>query len=277
MISSYVMTQANCVGAEVVDDGIGMAAYTMDSHNCQRIVVNGQVKNEGDVQIGTTGPYPIAYRSIVPKQAECRNLLVPVCLSASHIAFGSIRMEPVFMVLGQSSATAAVMAIDAKTDIQQINVQQLRKKLTDRPLVDNRIFEILVDNDDREHVAITGDWETFRWACYGQDMLRSKGDGSVKYIPEIPRKGQYNVYLYLSKSEGLASEIPVSVFDGKNTVEQIVKPDEMIVQGQTSGEWVSLGKYHLPKGKKGNITVHSKQANGIIPADAVILVPVSPQ
>jgi hypothetical protein len=140
-------------------------------------------------------------------------------------------------------------------------------------LVDNRIFEILVDNDDREHVAITGDWETSRWPCYGQDMLRSKGDGSVKYIPEIPRKGQYDIYLYLSKTEGLASEIPVSVFDGKNTVEHMVKPAEMIVQGQTSGEWIPLGKYHLPKGKKGNITVHAKQASGIIPADAIILVP----
>jgi hypothetical protein len=101
MIGNYVMTQANCEGKVVVEDGIAMAAYTMDSHNCQRIVVEKDgmrmVKNEGNVEIGGFGPYPISYRSLIPKEKECRNLLVPVCLSASHIAYGSIRMEPVFI------------------------------------------------------------------------------------------------------------------------------------------------------------------------------------
>jgi hypothetical protein len=112
MIGEYVMTEANCTGKLKVEDGIGMAAYTMDSHNCQRVIVKGMVKNEGDVQVGGFPPYPVSYRSIIPKQNECANLLVPVCLSASHIAYGSIRMEPVFMVLGQSAAEAATMAID---------------------------------------------------------------------------------------------------------------------------------------------------------------------
>jgi len=129
MISDYVMTQHNCQGREVVEDGIGQAAYTMDSHNCQRLVVNGMVKNEGDVQVGGFGPYPVSYRSIVPRKSECTNLLVPVCLSASHIAYGSIRMEPVFMVLGQSAATAACMAIDSKTAVQDINVKTLQTLL----------------------------------------------------------------------------------------------------------------------------------------------------
>jgi hypothetical protein len=129
MISDYVMTQHNCQGREVVKDGIGQAAYTMDSHNCQRLVVNGMVKNEGDVQVGGFGPYPVSYRSIVPKKTECTNLLVPVCLSASHIAYGSIRMEPVFMVLGQSAATAACMAIDSKKSVQDIDVKSLQKLL----------------------------------------------------------------------------------------------------------------------------------------------------
>jgi FAD dependent oxidoreductase len=78
---------------------VGMAAYTMDSHNCERLVVNGMVKNEGNVEKGGFGPYPVSYRALIPKAAECNNLYVPVCLSASHIAYGSIRMEPVFMVL----------------------------------------------------------------------------------------------------------------------------------------------------------------------------------
>ena len=129
MVGPYVMTQHNCQGREKVTDGIGLAAYTMDSHNCQRVVVNGMVKNEGDVQVGGFPPYPVSYRSIVPKPGEATNLLVPVCLSASHIAYGSIRMEPVFMVLGQAAATAAVMAIRANTTVQQVDVQALRRRL----------------------------------------------------------------------------------------------------------------------------------------------------
>ena len=129
MIGEYVMTQHNCEGDEVVEDGVGLAAYTMDSHNCRRLVVNGMVQNEGDVQEGGFGPYPVSYRSIVPKKQECQNLLVPVCLSASHIAYGSIRMEPVFMVLGQSSALAACAAIDAKKPVQDIDVKRLQEQL----------------------------------------------------------------------------------------------------------------------------------------------------
>jgi len=129
MIGSYVMTERNCIGKEVVADPIGMAAYTMDSHNVQRIVVNGMVKNEGNVEVGKFPPYPIAYRAITPKQKECANLLVPVSLSASHIAFGSIRMEPVFMLLGQSAGVAAVQAIDQHQAVQQIDYQKLKEEL----------------------------------------------------------------------------------------------------------------------------------------------------
>src|SRR5688500_10772665 len=118
MVSDYVMSEKNCRRREVVPDSVGMGAYNMDSHHVQRYVTaEGFVRNEGDVQVGAR-PYPISYRSIRPRGDECENLLVPVCLSASHIAFGSIRMEPVFMVLGQSAATAAVHAIDGQTSVQ---------------------------------------------------------------------------------------------------------------------------------------------------------------
>src|SRR5437879_384835 len=101
----------------------------MDSHNCQRIVRDGHVENEGDVQVGGFPPYPISYRALVPKAGECENMLVPVCLSASHIACGSIRMEPVFIVLGQSAATAATLAIDEKQSVQKIDYKQFRERL----------------------------------------------------------------------------------------------------------------------------------------------------
>jgi hypothetical protein len=135
MVGEYVMTQANCQGRKVAEDSIGRAAYGMDSHNCQRVVVNGMAKNEGDVQVGGFPPYPVSYRSILPRRTECVNLLVPVCLSASHIAYGSIRMEPVFMVLAQAAATAAVMSIDSRKSLHRLDVRALDKKIADDPLV----------------------------------------------------------------------------------------------------------------------------------------------
>lgn len=129
MVGEYVMTQDNVTGDEVVSDSIGMAAYGMDSHHIQRVVEDGMVKNEGDIQVHGFSPYPISYRSLVPKAEEVTNLLVPVALSASHIAFGSIRMEPVFMVLGQSAATAAAIAIEDQTGVQEVDYQKLQKQL----------------------------------------------------------------------------------------------------------------------------------------------------
>ncbi len=137
MIADVVMTQKHCQGEDVVADAVGMAAYTMDSHNVQRYVQDGRVLNEGDVEVGGFPPYPISYRAIRPKKKECVNLLVPVCLSASHIAYGSIRMEPVFMILGQSAATAAVQAIQQAVPVQAIDYARLRKRL----LADGQILE----------------------------------------------------------------------------------------------------------------------------------------
>ncbi|MCP5523773.1 MAG: FAD-dependent oxidoreductase [Verrucomicrobiales bacterium] len=130
MVADTVMTQHHCQGREVADDPIGLAAYGMDSHNVQRYVdTEGHARNEGDVEVGGFQPYPISYRAMTPKARECTNLLVPVCLSASHIAFGSIRMEPVFMVLGQSAATAAVQAIEQDVPVQRIDYPRLRQRL----------------------------------------------------------------------------------------------------------------------------------------------------
>lgn len=136
MKSDYIMTEHNCTGKYKVDDGIGLAAYTMDSHNCQRIVINGMVKNEGDVQVGGFPPYPVSYRSIIPSINDCFNLLVPVCLSATHIAYGSIRMEPVFMVLAQSAALAASISIDNNQSVQKVDVKFMQQKLAKDPLFD---------------------------------------------------------------------------------------------------------------------------------------------
>ena len=111
----FVMKEADALGQTSVPDPIGMGSYALDAHNAQRYVkADGFVQDEGDIGVHPDKAYSIAYGSILPKEAECNNLLVPVCMSSSHIAYGSIRMEPVFMILGQSAATAAVLAIDRK-------------------------------------------------------------------------------------------------------------------------------------------------------------------
>ncbi|WP_229249420.1 FAD-dependent oxidoreductase [Dyadobacter sandarakinus] len=130
MLGKEVMTENETLGKKAVSESVGMGSYSLDAHNAQRYVKeDGFVQNEGDIGVHPKTPYAISYASLVPKKEECQNLLVPVCLSASHIAYGSIRMEPVFMILGQSAASAAVQAIDAKIAVQDVDYGQLRTQL----------------------------------------------------------------------------------------------------------------------------------------------------
>jgi hypothetical protein len=141
MIGAYIMTEHELLKERPTPDPVGMGSYGIDSHNIQRYIVSpgpdAYVQNEGDIGVSTNGPYSIAYGSLVPKKGQADNLLVPVCVSSSHIAFGSIRMEPVFMILGQSTATAAVLAIDGKTAVQDVPYAKLREQL----LKDKQILE----------------------------------------------------------------------------------------------------------------------------------------
>ena len=130
LIGEYVMTDRNCRGLTSPVDPIALASYTMDSHNAERYVnAGGAVRNEGDVQIGISTPYAVSYGAITPQEGEASNLLVTSAISASHIAYGSIRMEPVFMELGQAAGTAAVMAITGGTSVQDVNYAALQQRL----------------------------------------------------------------------------------------------------------------------------------------------------
>jgi FAD dependent oxidoreductase len=133
MVSDFVMTEPYLTAAQPTPDPIGMGSYAMDSHNVQRVVDGrGHVRNEGNIEVHPDRPYPISYRAIVPKAAQADNLLVPVALSASHIAYGSIRMEPVFMILGESAGVAAVLAIDEQNAVQDVRYSSLRRVLLRR-------------------------------------------------------------------------------------------------------------------------------------------------
>lgn len=130
MKGEFIMKEADALGKTQVPQPVGMGSYSLDAHNAQRFVqANGFVQNEGDIGVKPDKPYSIAYGSILPKESQCGNLLVPVCMSSSHIAYGSIRMEPVFMILGQSAATAAVLAIEKKVTPQRLDYRVLEKSL----------------------------------------------------------------------------------------------------------------------------------------------------
>ena len=132
MVGGTVMTQHHCQGRIVTERSVGMAAYGMDSHHVQRHLDDrGHVKNEGDVQVSGFKPYPIDMGAILPKRDECENLLVPICVSATHIAYGSIRMEPVFMVLGQSAASIAMEAVRSQVGVHEVDYEAVRKRLLD--------------------------------------------------------------------------------------------------------------------------------------------------
>ncbi len=130
MIGGFVMTENELLKKKPTPESVGMGSYTMDSHNVRRYVTEkGNVQNEGDIGVHLK-PYEISYRSLVPKKGQADNLLVPVCLSSSHIAYGSIRMEPVFMILSQSAATAAVLSIGKNTSVQDLPYADLQSRLT---------------------------------------------------------------------------------------------------------------------------------------------------
>ncbi|MGE3807567.1 MAG: FAD-dependent oxidoreductase, partial [Gemmataceae bacterium] len=278
MIGPYVMIEQNCRGKRVAADPVGLAAYTMDSHNTQRYVTKeGHVRNEGDVQVGGFPPYPISYRSIVPEAGQCTNLLVPVCLSASHIAYGSIRMEPVFMVLGQSAATAAAHAIDAKVDVQKVDYAKLRERL----LADKQVLEwngggnalsldvrklpgIVVDDSAARlqgFAAKSFSVGPYVGAGYRHDNNEKRGEQSARFTPELPRAGKYEVRLAYSANPNRATNVPVTVVhaDGKTELK--------INQRQTppiDKTFLSLGTFRFDKGQAGHVEIGNANVDGYV-------------
>ncbi len=286
MVSDTVMTEHHCRGARTVPDSIGLAAYGMDSHHVQRVVKDGQIINEGDVQVGGFSPYPISYRSIHPVVAECVNLLVPVCLSASHIAYGSIRMEPVFMVLGQSAATAAVMAIERGCTIQQVPVGELQERLRlggqilqwSAPRVavldPTRLRGLVLD--DRDAVR-EGEWpESTRGSerrvgtGYVHDGNVGKGEKSARWTVRVPAAGEYEIYLVHVPNENRATNVPVELRSGSAPA-MVVR----VNQRSAFGDGFSpLGRVKLSPDVPLLVTVRTAGTDGFVVLDGLQVVPV---
>ncbi len=279
-----VMHQGHCQGRERVADPVGMAAYTMDSHHVQRYVdAEGFARNEGDVQVGGFPPYPIGYGAILPKASECSNLSVPVCLSATHIAFGSIRMEPVFMVLGQSAATAAVLAIEGGSTLQGVD----RKRLGERLSADKQVLEWKGGGGAGEPVVLKGAHQddpaavlegfqnvsvsakSFVGAGYRHDGNAEKGAQRARFKVKVSRSGRFEVRLWYPPNANRATNVPVSVrFEGG---EKVVKIDQRRVDA--GGAFRVLCVLDLTEGSVVEVLVSNEGTDGFVVVDAVELSP----
>jgi len=290
MIGRYVMTEHDCLSTRETPEPVGMGSYTIDSHNCQRYITpEGYVQNEGDIGVRTGGPYQIAYGALVPKAEECTNLLVPVCASASHIAFGSIRMEPVFMILGQSAATAAALAVDGGIPVQDVDYSQLRERL----LADGQILEYDGPRGragphrrkgldpsslpgavlDDGAAATEGFWKPssstagFVGSVYLHDDDINKGASMITWRFSPPDPGRYEVRLSYTPHGNRASNVPVSV----------VRNGEMLLQTRidqrekppVDDHWVRLGSFPAVEGDEVTVTLTNANTDGYVIADAV--------
>jgi hypothetical protein len=288
MVSEYVMTQHNCQRQVTAEDSVGMGAYNMDSHNCQRYVdPNGFARNEGDVQVGVP-PYPISYRAIRPKKTECENLLAPVCLSATHIAYGSIRMEPVFMVLGQSAATAAAFAIDDNVALQDLSYAKLNERL----IADEQVLELVpaekhagsgkhIDPKtlpglvlDNDNARLSGDWKSssvnagFVGADYLHDQNLGKGTATAAFVFAVKTAGKYNVRVAYTVNGNRAKNVPVTVRTGDRTTNFTLNE-----QQPTEGDGLfTLAEVDAPSGEV-TITISNAGTDGYVIVDAVQLLP----
>jgi hypothetical protein len=183
-------------------------------------------------------------------------------------------MEPVFMVLSQSASQAAIYAIDHDTSVQDVSVSAIKKALLSNPLANGSTPDIIVDDNEKSHVTIGGNWLIGKNG-YGPTMLINDTNKatpkSVKYNPVIKRAGKYGVYIYSSSSN--KKPFQINVFDGKQAKKIIIDPATLQVEGQTSGEWLPLGKYLMPMGRSGWVQVSTIHPNDQIQADAVLFVP----
>ena len=288
MVGHYVMTQHNCQGRKVSAQPVGLAAYTMDSHNVQRHVgEDGFVHNEGDVQVGGFSPYPIDYGSLVPKKAECSNLLVPVCLSATHMAFGSIRMEPVFMVLGQSAATAAMQSIRQNVDVQDVNYDVLRKRLEDDAQVlawngpkktsaigiDPRSLSgIVIDDEQAERIgfdSFSTSAGPFIGIGYRHDGNDGKGRQTAVFAATITDPGKYAVRLAYAPFSNRSTNTPITVTHSGDVTTFVVNQRTTPAQAP----FVAVAELTLSAGKI-SVTVANDDTDGYVIIDAVQLLPL---
>lgn len=292
MLSELVLTEHHTFGRKVAENSVGLGSYGTDVHEIRRIVKDGVVAREGKVAGGRGGfgPYQIGYGAIVPKEKECDNLFVTFALSASHTAFASIRMEPVFMVTSQSAATAACLAIQDGVSAQRVSYARLKERL----LSDGQILEWQSSNrktaskltspDELSGIALddsaadyAGEWVSSN----GQPPLLGKAykhDGnqrqqvlSARFVPEMPEAGEYELRLLYTPHENRSTRTRVTVNTGTSTETILVNQRDPVFENQVPR---SLGTFRFEAGEKGTITISNEGANGYVVVDGIQLVPI---
>jgi hypothetical protein len=285
MVGAFVMTENELTKKKPTPDSVGMGSYTIDSHNVRRYVTpEGNVQNEGDIGVPIS-PYSIAYGALVPKRGEIANLFAPVACSATHIAYGSIRMEPVFMILGQSAATAAVLAIDGNLPVQDVPYAALRARL----MADGQVLEhesskekpkghgpakpaaslpgVTVDDDE---AALSGDWKQssanggFVGSGYRHDDKGSTGPVSATFIGRLPATGTYAVCLTVVPNANRSRDALIRIEHADGVAE--LRAD-LTGKGASDG-LLALGTYRFPAGPA-KVTVSNAGAKGYVLIDAV--------
>ena len=292
MVSDFVLTEKHLCGQIETPDSIGMGSSTMASHHVQRYVatdVDGKsyVMNEGDVQVDPGGPYQIPYQSLTPKEEECQNLLVPVCLSSSHIAFSSLRMEPVFMILAQSAVTAASIAIDEEINVQQVSYEKLKQKLS----TDGQILELQENNMiatgqginplglpgiivDGERIKLKGEWtqssslRPFVGNGYFHDGNGGKGMRSAEFPFSTKSDGLYEVRVSYIPSGNRAGTVKYVVTSEQGVEEKVVDQRKVDGIGQI---WHTLGSFEFKEGKPYSVALRNDDTQGYVVVDALQL------
>ncbi len=271
MVGEFVMTENELQKRVETPDSVGMGSYGIDSHNVQRYITpEGYVQNEGDIGVSIAGgPYKIAYKSLLPKAEECTNLTVPVCVSSSHIAFGSIRMEPVFMLLGQSAATASALAIQKATTLHDLDYQVLRERLEKDGQVLN--FEELppggrklseftgIVKDDFRHFDFEGKWKFSRGTgggdflgqgYYYSDLTEDASSQRVTVSLEAPEAGDYSLGMSYSAGSSRSKLVPVSISTANKTLDTVV--DQTL---RADSFFKQIAKLTLGEGETVKVTV----------------------
>lgn len=284
MLGEYVLTQNDLEKDTIKYDAIGMGSYNMDVRHIQRNwewisrfpELKGEVFNEGYLSI-PVHPYQIPYRSLVPKYDQCSNLIVPVCISSSALAYASFRMEPQYMIAGHAAGIAASIAVKNNIAVQRVDINTLQTKLLKQGQIismeenPNGFFQqnniVILDDDMSRFVEKWGNWtmsEDPKVARHDITYLinSDKEPAKIIYHAHLPKTGQYKVYGWWVKDAKAASNVPIKIDFAGGT-------KTIIANQQQSGDgWVLLGTYKFESGNKACVTITNSNADGIVQADA---------
>lgn len=282
MMGQYIMKQQDAWDTPHKDDAIALGSYFLDCHTVQRFITpSGEMLEEGEMKHAPFKPYEISYGAIVPKQKECENLLVTVCMSATHTIYASLRMEPVFMMTGHAAAIAAFFAIKNKVAIQQVNRKQLQEKLISQ----NQILSYTPKKDfyiekkavtgyvmDDTDAVLTGYWGhsvssgPFLMYDYRFTNQSARETSSAQYLPDLPEDGEYEVQIMYSPDRNRSKAVKIVIEDNEGKKEVVVDMSQPIT---SPDRWLSLGTYKFSKLRNPQVTISNEGMKGIVIADGL--------